>query len=213
MKKWFPLSIAVAALWLLPSSASAAIVYVNGNTCPSDPLDASFNRQYKVTEATECVYDSGDANIQGNNTEANDYLNSADAITAGWPGGFVGLGQSPTGFSFTGGLGGSQGTFTIDTSILTFGLFGVGVKDGGAPKWAIFLVDVADLTCVGTLCTGNWDITTQGGLSHFALYGSDFIGEEDEPQEVEPEPATLLLLGTGLALTAARVRGRSKARR
>ena len=43
MKKfWFPLSIAIAALWLAPSSAFAAAVYVTGNTCPASPLDADF---------------------------------------------------------------------------------------------------------------------------------------------------------------------------
>lgn len=191
---------AAAALVILASvaagTASAAPIYVSGNECPTDASMGGYDRQYSITQAIACVYDDASSNITGTQSEANAYLNTAAAQPT-WGTGWVGLGQDPTGFSFTSDAGNDDGTFTIDTSILNYSQFAVGIKDGGSPKWAVFLLPVDTFT-------GDWHFLTSGGsLSHFALFGRDPI--DGTPV---PEPASLLLLGSGLFATAWRARNR-----
>jgi hypothetical protein len=196
---------AAFAVWITPSSAFAAPVYVDGSVCPNPQGD--FTRQYSVIGASECVYDPDVKNITGTNQEADAYLNTDAAHDAGWVNGgtWTGLGQTEQGQA-----GDTDGTFTIDTSIFQYSYFGIALKDGGEPKWAIFQVQSCGENQV---CEYDWEFLSGGGsLSHFALFGKDFLGETDEPQTIEPEPASLLLLGTGLAVVAARVRSRSKSR-
>ena len=121
-----------------------------------------------ITQATACVYDST-SNIQGDNGEATTYLTGGPQPL--WGTGWVGLGQNPTGYSFTADAGNDDGTFTINPAQLgNYNQYAVGIKDGADPKWAIFLLPV------GTFA-GDWHFLTNGGeLSHFAVYGHNSTG-------------------------------------
>jgi hypothetical protein len=194
---------AALAVALLGSVAArpvwAAPIYVTGNECPPDGDMGGFNRQYSITQAIACMYDDSSSNISGTQAEADAYLNTAEAQPT-WGTGWVGLGESPTGFSFTADAGNDDGTFTIDTSILNYDQFAVAVKDGGSPKWALFLLSADTFT-------GDWHFLTSGGeLSHFAVFGLN-LGDDIS---AVPEPASVLLFGSGLAMMAARARNLRK---
>ena len=51
------------------------------------------------------------------------------------------------GFAFTTDGGNDDGTFTFSTPLTSnYNQFAVGIKDGGSPKWAIFMLPVDTLT-------------------------------------------------------------------
>ena len=207
----------------LPVASQAAPIYLEGNECPTDAQMPSYTRQYSVPQALRCMFitetEGNIANPVGNQDEADDFLNTSAANAAGWgtaasADDWVGLGKSSAssvlnGFTFTTDAGNDDGTFTFSGPLSTlYGQFAVGVKDGGAPKFAIFELPVG-------LLTGDWHFMTNGGeLSHFALYGrktfsieQDCLGCDPDITEV-PEPATLLLLGSGLTFAARRRRAK-----
>jgi len=203
------LSLAILAVLLQPLAAAAGPIFALGNECPTDAQMSGYTRQYYVTPALGCAYDTDDTlNIQGTNAEANLYLNGGPQplFRTGW----IGLGQDPAGFSFTADAGNDDGTFTISAAFaLVYGQFALGVKDGGDPKFGIFVLPPGVLT-------GAWGFgTAAGDLSHFALYARGTPGPpndeppNDEPPSPVPEPASMLLLGTGL-LAAARARARAR---
>jgi PEP-CTERM motif len=212
-----PLLLTALVIWALPSTAAAAPVYNTGNECPTDAqlITFSFTRQYSAPDATACVYDAAETNIQGTTGEATTYLNAAAAQPT-WGTGWVGLGQSVgpgiVGFSFTSSAvcpaNTDCGTYTIGAPLTaSFNQFALGIKDGANPQWAIFLLPVSDFS-------GNWSIAGgEDALSHFALYGHSVGGGGGGAgTPVIPEPATLILLGTGLGLAATRARNRNKRR-
>jgi hypothetical protein len=191
--------------------SEAAPIYVAGNECPADPI-GTYDRQYYVTQATNCVFDPAVNNITGTDAEADFYLNSAAGTLAGWGGAgtaddWVGLDQHDgdeefiAGFSYTADAGNDDGTFTFGASLLAeYEQFALAIKDGGDPKWAIFLLPAG-------LTTGDWGFSTNGGqLSLFALVGRN-LGTPRGGSEV-PEPTTLLLLGSGLTIAARRRRAK-----
>ena len=195
--------IGAISLALLGSAAArpveAAPIYVNGDECPTDATMAGFDRQYSITQAIACMYDASSSNIQGTAAEAAAYLNTAAAQPT-WGTGWTGLGTDPIGFTFTKDAGNDDGTFAIDTNVLHYDQFAVAIKDGGSPKWALFLLPVDTFT-------GDWHFLSSGGvLSHFAVFGHDV--RPDIP--AVPEPATLLLLGSGLTATALTARKRKR---
>lgn len=203
-----------------PAAAQAAPIYSEGNECPTDAQMPSYSRQYYVTQALRCVFEtitSGPiANIHGSEDEADAYLNSAAATLAGWGTAatgddWVGLDDAMySGFSFTADGGNDDGTFTFGTPLTSpYNQFALGIKDGGNPKWAIFMLPVNTFA-------GDWGFGTEGGeLSHFALFGRNLLEIDDcpnrscDPDITEvPEPATLLLLGSGLTFAARRKRAK-----
>ena len=215
MRKLFLLSL--LTLVAAPAASQAAPIYVAGNECPSDAQMPSYDRQYYVTQALRCVFEtetSGPAaNIDGSDAEADLYLNSALGTGAGWgtaatEDDWVGLGKTPTGFSFTADAGNDDGTFTFSAALLgLYDQFALGIKDGSNPKFAIFMLPVG-------LTTGDWGFGTEGGdLSHFTLYGRQSLDINEQcpdcPEITEvPEPATLLLIGSGLTFAARRRRAK-----
>lgn len=166
-----------------------------------------------MTEAVACLYE-GDQNMAGSDAEADQFLNAA-AAPAIWDGltDWKGLGKTPSGFSFTTDAGNDDGTFTFSAPLTTlYNQFAVGIKDGGSPKWAIFLLPTATVT-------GHWGFGTNGGdLSHFFLFGhrnTQPPGDDDPPPDDDddpppsvPEPISLSMLGMGLAGFAYRLRRR-----
>ena len=189
--------------------------YEDSNTCPTGPAsDFTGNeRQYKVDDAIKCMYIDVTTGNLGNPTggvvDTNNFLNSAEAFAEGWgPDAWTGLGGDPSlgGFSFTGGYGGSSGSFTIGLPLTSlYNQFAVAVKDGGDPKFAIFLLPENDFESL-------WSITSSGGgLSHFAVYGR--LNDTEDPvlcpdgtlppcpriEEVPDAASSLLLMGMGLA--------------
>ena len=131
---------------------NAAPIYAVGNECPTDAqmtANATYTRQYYVTQALACVYDPASNNIQGTQAEADLYLN---VLGGGW----TGLGQNPTGFSFTTDAGNDDGTFTFSAPLTTtYNQFAIGIKDGSLPFWAIFALPAG-------VTTGDWGLSTQG---------------------------------------------------
>ena len=189
---------------LLAAPLQAAPIYRLGNTCPTNAdmnavTDPDYNRQYQVTDAVACVYDPTDPNIQGDQGDILAYLG------LGWTGL---LQEGPgagdiDGFTYTGTTG---GTFTIGAPLTgLFSQFAVGIKDGGDPKWAIFLLTAGDFSSI-------WDITGSGTLSHFTLYGRTGTPTQqcvtlpcgppgDDPGTPVPDGgATIALMGASLGL-------------
>ncbi len=185
----------LAMTLLFTGNAGAAPVEV---FCP--PTLNEFTgqtRQYSLTtDPASTCYAYGGGNLNGQSNDA------FQALVPGWD--FEGQNNA---FSSTGSLtGGSSGDWTI----LNFDpnkQYAVGVKDGGSPKWAVFLLPV------GCCATGEWGVTSpQGGLSHLALYSRDAETPVEPGEEpIVPEPATVALLGLGLVAGGARMR-RAKSR-
>jgi PEP-CTERM motif len=201
MIRLFITALAVSAF---PATTAGAPIWNIGNECPTDAQMAAYARQYYVSEATHCVFDAAVGNITGTNAEALLYLNSPPAPEI-WGTDWVGLGQEGeendiVGINFTFDAGNDDGMFFINTALLNYAQFAIGIKDGEDPKWAIFLLPEG-------VASGNWGFATeQGSLSHFTAYAR---GVSTPPPTVTPEPASLLLLGTGLGLAARRMRKRT----
>lgn len=170
-------AVALAAAAVYSTSASATAI-----TCP-DPMGPDDTRSYTVDPALSCVY--GDGNINGNTND--EFLDLTQPFGLDWT--LVGTNSTPggaiSGVTITLDLinPGQSATWTItDTSYSNYAL---GVKDGGTPKWAVFLLDGSS----GTVSM------TGGSFSHFGLYGSG------TPNNRVPEPNVLGLLGLGLLAT------------
>jgi hypothetical protein len=200
-----------------PNTASAT-------SCPASP--AQGDNVYTVTGTGTtgvgaCVSEYGNGNLNG--TSNDDFLNGPnDASPAddntylggGWTS-FCSTGDGdPSGsdacktaynFTFT-NAGGTSGTWSFTGSADEE--YALGVKDGGDPFWAVFLLTNSDTTGSVTY-SGTWSILN-GGLSHFVIYDRDDLTPNVNPETPVPEPASLLLLGSGLALAGKRFRNRRR---
>ena len=187
--------ITVCGALLAGSSASASPIYAIGDQCPATAGSGGSARQYYVTQATACMWDDADpATILGNTTEANLYLNSAAGLSAFGTGltGWVGLGQNPLGFSFTTDAGNDDGTFTINNPL--YNQFVVGVKDGGSPKFALFLLSAG-------VFSGDWGLGDErwGTVALRAVWPDDAGGHAERagPGTGIPGAARVGSLGFG----------------
>jgi hypothetical protein len=184
-----PLRVAIVGLGMcammafVARDASAALVL-----CP-DPMEAGQNRQYGVdTTPDSACYAYGNGNLNG---AANDAFLKVDP-TFDFVGANDAFDASGTDFS------GTSGDFLIDNFDPTL-QYALGIKDGGDPKWAVFLLPIG-------VSFGTWSVESpNGSLSHLALYSSEEpVTPGEEP--LVPEPATLALLGLGLLAGGARAR-------
>ena len=116
------------------------------------------------------------ANPEGDDAEADYWLNTPLADASGWgtaalEDDWQGLGSNEPakglvidGFAYTKDAGNNDGTFTFSDSLLDeYDQFALAVKDGAKPKFAICMLPVG-------LRMGNWHFLTSGELGHFALY-------------------------------------------
>src|SRR5688572_22558716 len=192
---------ALALLVTLAGCALPRIAAADTILCP-EPI-GSHSRQYSVDPADVCLA-YGMGNIGQGNAAHDGFLQSdtGGSITfqnLGWTliekvpeGSGIGAGD----FLETTGPVAGPGEFFINPSVWdVWAQIALGLKGGGDPQWADFVLPH------GTL-TGGWDVfgdvnDDQGSLSHAVLYG--------RLQSI-PEPATLLLLGGGLAVTVVRRR-------
>lgn len=188
-----------ALLTMVPAITFASPIYVAGDQCPSNAQMPDYTRQYTVIDAVACVFDPDSSNIQGGQADLDAYFGS------GWTGLLQEKhGESDiNGFEYTADAGNDDGTFTIGLPLTSmYSQFAIGIKDGDAPKWAIFLLGIG-------VTEGQWSFLTQGGdLSHFTLYGrtSNVIdprctlpqicgGSDDPPPSVPDGGATIAMLG------------------
>jgi hypothetical protein len=189
--------------------------YRNSNRCPTDgdmDADSDLTVQYQVDAAIRCMYitnvSNGGGNIEnpvGTDDEADAFLNLWGSVD------FVGLGSTDggiDGFTYT-SVGGKTGTFEIGGDLLDdYNQFVVALKDGGDPKFAMFLLPIG-------VYESAWSFESQqGSISHFALFGRDATNcpdcEIDPRVVVTPEPASMIMLGTGLLFGARKVRQRQR---
>ena len=136
MKK---LLVVLGLLVFLPGVAAADTVF-----CP-DPA-TGYTRQYYVDPALGCVFGDGNLNGAGNdafldltNPFGHDWTYVGDS--EGWGGGFTAI----PGISITNATGNSF-TWEIEPTLWSTGLFALGIKDGGNPKWAVFLLGASSGT-------------------------------------------------------------------
>lgn len=200
-------SILVAAA-LLATASIGSTAYAATVSCPN-PVGTSQNRVYQTTGASDCVHSGTvDSNI-GQGTPANDAfllgqgINDAEYGDSGprfgktWT--TIDSENYSSGFPAFNGLTLSNvdsDSFNWELTATQYAFYALGLKDGGDPKWAVFLL--SDTTGLAEI------ISTGGSWSHIVLYGSD-TGEEP-PSEI-PEPGTLALVALSL-LGAASVRRR-----
>lgn len=214
-------SAAVAVLLtFVPTAASAASI-----TCPNPqfPLkNGTPSNVYTVDPALDCVWGPLTSNNIG--AVGDDFLGTAGDNGSGINDAAYGNNGSNFGLTWsfidsTGGItaanlasvsGLSFTNFTttfvnwsLNPTVLnlaygtSYNTFALGIKDGNAPFWAVFLLDSSNLS--GTASMVN------GGFSHFVVYGANV------PNVVAtPEPGALLLLGTGLLAVARTVRKRTR---
>jgi len=197
------------AIGLFPSSAAA--ITSGSVTCPAT-LVAGQTNQYTVNPAIDCVFDNGTKSDNIGQGGGNDGFLNGGGTNIATPYDSVLTAGSTFGRTWdvvSGGLLLTNVTNTFanfQVTDTTYGLYALGVKDGSAPFWAVFLLDPNKLS--GTVSM------TGGSFSHFVLYGFGTptncpdCGITPVDVNAVPEPASLVLLSSGLAFAARKLRKR-----
>jgi hypothetical protein len=208
----------VAASVLLASMFVGSAAHAALIVCPN-PLTVSQDREYRTTGASDCVWGSGnigqgqpanDAFLLGQGTNDAMYGDSGVRFGLTWTtidskNFNVNTSSQPslTGLTISNSDGDYFEWLLTDVSYATYAL---GLKDGGDPKWAVFLL--SDISGVA-------EITSQGGdWSHVVLYGSGTAsngggsststggGPSSSNGGGVPEPGSLALMGVGALVGA-----------
>lgn len=184
----------VAGVFAVAGLASLGSVHAATVTCPN-PLTGNQTNTYTTTSAVDCVW--GDGNLGGGNDEflSNGATNDAAYGNLGPQFGLTWtvIGNTGTGvFDLAGVIDVSNVTATSFDWTLTnllYENYALGLKDGAAPKYGVFLLD-------GTSGTASM---TGGSWSHIVVYASGDDGQCRINCNPEiPEPATLALVGLAL---------------
>lgn len=191
----------LASAMFAAGTASAALI-----SCPN-PVGATQDREYRTTGATDCVWGDGnigqgnpgnDAFLLGQGTNDTAYGNTGSQFGKTWTtidsGNYVNPGWGLSGLTIS-----NYDTDSFDWLLtdINYAFYALGLKDGGTPKWAVFLLDST---------SGVAEIISSGGSwSHVVLYGSGTpTGNGGGPGNGNdvPEPATLGLIGLSMLAMA-----------
>lgn len=170
----------------------------------ANPQLAGQDRQYQTTGASDCVWGSGnigqgqpsnDQFLLGTGTNDAAYGNSGATFGKTWT--MIDSNDYNNGFPPISGLSLSNvdgNSFDWLLTDNTYASYALGLKDGGDPKWSVFLLSST---------SGVADILTSGTWSHVVLYGTGTPGGGGGGGGSAPEPGSLALAGLALLSVAA----------
>lgn len=188
---------AACAVLLLGALGAAGAAQAATIQC-ANPLQSGQDRQYQTTGASDCVW--GNGNIGQGSPATDDFLlgNGINDAAYGDSGALFGLSWTlidsqdyNSGFPAFNGLTLSNvvgDSFDWSLTHAGFATYALGLKDGGEPKWSVFLLSSTSGFAEMISSSGSW--------SHVALYGS--TGGGGGPPSGLPEPGSLALAALGL---------------
>ena len=159
-----------------------------------------YNRQFWLDPATACVWGTGFVN----NDKKDDFLDGSGILDGLNPSAILGLSTTGADAGWTNVSYNFDNDSETDANWLIPGYdplkeYLVGIKAGGNPDWALFLVSES---------SGTWGTVPADAWSHAVLYS-----RSRSDVQIASEPASLLLLGSGLAVAGHRFRRHRQAQK